>query len=39
MRGRLLTFVTGIVLAGMLAVSSADTAQRCVLAELFTSTT
>jgi hypothetical protein len=39
MCGRLLTFVSGIVLAGMLAVTPADAAQRCMLAELFTSTT
>jgi|GEM_PF-1832776 len=39
MRGRLLTFVSGIVLAGILAVVPAEAAQRCILAELFTSTT
>jgi len=39
MRGRLLTFVSGIILAGMMAFSPADAAQRCVLAELFASTT
>lgn len=39
MRGRLLTFVSGIVLAGLLAVTAADAAQRCVLAELFSSST
>ena len=39
MRGRLLVFISGIVLAGLLAVAPAGAAQRCVLAELFTSTT
>jgi hypothetical protein len=39
MRGRLLTFASGIVLAGLLAVTPADAAQRCVLAELFSSST
>ncbi len=39
MRGRLLSFVSGVVLAGMLAFTPADAAQRCVLAEFFTSTT
>ena len=39
MRGRLLSFVSGVVLAGMLAVTPAEAAQRCVLAELFSSTT
>jgi len=39
MRGRLLTVVSGIVLAGLLVVPPADAAQRCVLAELFSSST
>jgi hypothetical protein len=39
MRGRLLALVSGVVLAGMLTFTPADAAQRCVLAELFASTT
>jgi hypothetical protein len=39
MRGKLFALVSGITLAGLLMVSPADAAQRCVLAEFFTSTT
>jgi hypothetical protein len=39
MRGKWIALVSGVVLAGLISFSPADAAQRCVLAELFASTT